>query len=261
MKNKRIHPILTGYTVVDSGLYCFHHSTKKGGGEITLPCFVFLIEDGSDLIMVDTCTANTERAHKYHHAGSYQPDGFAIHERLAERNLTPTDINIVIFTHLHWDHCYYMEKFTNAKFVVQGKEYEFAMNPIPVYYKSYEHPILGITRPFEGAEFDLVEGEETIVDGIRVFPSPGHSPGHQSIEIETRSGNYICCGDSIFLYENLKPVPELHYSITPPARFANIIETYRSIEYLKERAKNMSYILPTHEPELEKKLNEGVVFE
>ncbi|MBW2207990.1 MAG: N-acyl homoserine lactonase family protein, partial [Deltaproteobacteria bacterium] len=66
-----IRPINTGFTNIEKELYCYHHSTKikfKETGDIAVPCFVFLIEGGGKKIMVDTSTAPTERAHKYHHA-------------------------------------------------------------------------------------------------------------------------------------------------------------------------------------------------
>ena len=82
-----------------------------------------------------------------------------------------------------------MDKFTNAKFYVNKKEYEFAMDPIPLYYKSYEAPQLGITRPFEGIKMELLEGEAEIMPGVRVFETPGHSIGHQSVEIDTAAAD------------------------------------------------------------------------
>ena len=69
--------------------------------------------------------------------------------------------------------------------------------------------------------------------------------------VDTREGTYHCCGDAIFIYDNLEPVPELHYSITPPARFANIVECWWSIEDLKARAARRELILPSHEPAIE----------
>ena len=248
-----IRPINTGFTNIEKELYCYHHSTKikfKETGDIAVPCFVFLIEGGGKKIMVDTSTAPTERAHKYHHAGSWQPEGYSIPERLADLGMTPKDIDIVLFTHLHWDHCYFMEQFTNATFFVHKAELEFALDPIPVYYKSYEHPSLGITRPFEGVDFEIVDGEVEIMDGIRYVPTPGHSPGHMNIEVTGETGVYSCCGDVAFLYDNFEAIPEIHYTISPPARYVNIVESYRSIELTKNRAKSLDYILLTHEPSL-----------
>jgi len=254
MSKWTIRPISTGYANSDKKTYLYHHSTHgyfNVEGKTLLPTLAFMAQGEKGVVLVDTGMAWTERASTYHHPGSYQPEGAAIHERLASVGVKCEDVELVIFTHMHWDHVFYMEKFVNARFIAHRKEYEFAMNPIPLYYKSYEYPALGLRRPFEGIKIDLVDGEEEITKGIRVFPSPGHSPGHQSVEIDTAEGTYICCGDSIFIYDNLTPIPEIHYTITPPARYANVVETWKSIEELKARAKSKDFILPTHALEIE----------
>jgi N-acyl homoserine lactone hydrolase len=251
MPNLKIRPINTGYVAMIPNQYLYHNSVLKfrdniAGHEERFPVFTFLIEGAERLMLIDTGMAWTERADKYHHAGSVQPDGHAIHEQLAKIGYKPEDIDIVVFTHLHWDHCFYMDKFTNAEYIVNDTEYVFAMAPIPLYYKSYEAPQLGITRPFEGLKFTLVSGEQEIIPGIRVFETPGHSPGHMSVEVDTKQGKYICAGDSIFIPENLDPVPELHYDITPPGRYADIVSTWKSIEIQKKRMEDVSHILCTH---------------
>ena len=70
---------------------------------------------------------------------------------------------------------------------------------------------------------ELLEGEAEIMPGVRVFETPGHSIGHQSVEIDTATGRYICCGDAIFIMDNTKPIEEIHYDITPPNRFSDIV--------------------------------------
>jgi N-acyl homoserine lactone hydrolase len=265
MANLTVRPINTGYVPTYPKQYHYHHSTFKyrpniSEDKVPLPVFTFLIEGGKELILVDTGMAWTQRANEYHHPGSYQPEGFAIHEQLAKIGLKCEDIGKVVFTHLHWDHMFYLEKFTNAQFIASRKEYEFALDPIPLYYKSYEHPSLGVRRPFEGLKFELVDGEAEICAGVRVFPSPGHSPGHQSVEVDTKDGSYICAGDSIFIMANIEPIPEIHYTITPPGRFANIVECWKSIEYQKNRVKSPRLLLPSHEPEIEERIKKTPVF-
>ena len=53
---------------------------------------------------------------------------------------------------------------------------------------------------------------------------------------------------------NFNPIPQIHYTITPPARFANIIECWKSIELQKKRVSNPRLLLPCHEPELEERI-------
>ena len=89
-----------------------------------------------------------------------------------------------------------------------------------------------------------------MLDGISVYPSAGHSVGHQTVVVNTKDGEYHCCGDLIFTYDNIKEVPEAHYDITPPGRFLDIVDSWNSIVELKRRAKSPEFILPTHAPEM-----------
>ena len=247
-----IRPLNTGFVTTLPKQYLYHHSTlpyltNVSDARIEMPCFTYLVEGGDKLLLVDTGMAWTERATKYHHPGSWQPEGMSIVEQLTKVGYRPEDVDIVVFTHLHWDHMYYMDKFTNSTFYVHETEYAFAKDPIPLYYKSYEHPSLGITRPFEGIEMQTVKGETEIMPGVRVFETPGHSPGHMSVEVDTKNGSYICCGDSIFILANLNPIEEIYYDITPPGRYADIISTWNSIKLQKKRAARPDLILPCHE--------------
>jgi glyoxylase-like metal-dependent hydrolase (beta-lactamase superfamily II) len=93
----------------------------------------------------------------------------------------------------------------------------------------------------------LVEGETEIMPGVRVFETPGHSVGHQAVEVDTNTGKYIICGDAIFILDNIKPISQIHYNITPPNRYVNIVETWRSIEKIKNRAQSEDRILTCHD--------------
>jgi glyoxylase-like metal-dependent hydrolase (beta-lactamase superfamily II) len=261
MKTLTIRPINTGFVTTIPKQYLYHHSTVSHLGDISdarieMPVFTFLVEGGDGLLLVDTGMAWTERASKYHHPGSRQPKGLSIIDQLGHLGYKPGDVEIVVFTHLHWDHIYYMDRFTRAVFYANETEYQFALNPIPLYYKSYEHPKLyedtkeKIVRPFEGIPIKTVRGETEIIQGIRVFETPGHSPGHQSVEVDTKDGSYICCGDSIFIMDNIKPIPEIGYDLTPPGRYADIVSTWKSIELQKKRAARPDLILPCHEKNL-----------
>lgn len=260
MKTYVIHPIVTGYVKVNKATYIFHHSTHAyhdAQGAMYLPATAFLLEGGSQRIMVDTGMASTEIADKYHHPGDYQPEGFAIHEQLAKRGVRPDDIDIVILTHLHWDHCYHLRKFCKARVYVSRKEYEFAKAPIPLYYKSYEYPALGLTPQYDGVPFALVDGEAEITEGISVYPSPGHSPGHQTVVVNTEAGQYHLCGDAIYTKENLLAIPEINYTVTPPARYQDVVALWKSIEDLKKRSKDAKFVLGSHDDAMDELYKQG----
>lgn len=247
--NYTIKAINTGFTQTSKSKYLYHHSVHKFydvEGFAFLPVVVLLVQGNGHNILIDTGMSNTEIADKYHHPGSYQEEGQAVHEQLEKMGISPDDINTIIFTHLHWDHCYNMEKFKNAKLYVQREEYEFAMDPIPLYYKSYEAPVLGRKPPFYDAKFELLDGETEIMDGISVYPSPGHSTAHQTVTIQTTEGEFHFVGDLFFTKDALKPVPEMNYDITPPGRFLNIVHSWNSTRDLLKRVESEDKVLGTH---------------
>lgn len=240
MSDYQIRPLKTGTIVVDKGAYI-----TRGlglGQEVEIPATAWYITDGRHQIMVDTGMCHTPLA-DWHHPGSRQGPGEAVHERLQAVGVDPADIELIIFTHLHWDHCHNLDKFPQARLIVDAREYDFALNPIPPYFKSYEHHKLGQKAPFVGLKFETVEGEAEILPGIRVFPTPGHSPGHLSAAVKTKGGVHVIAGDAVFSYENLKPADE-HLPFTIMGRFADIVAAWQSLEEIARRA---DVILPGHD--------------
>jgi glyoxylase-like metal-dependent hydrolase (beta-lactamase superfamily II) len=167
-------------------------------------------------------------------------------------------VDLVILTHLHWDHCFHLDRFRKATIMVHERERLFAFDPIPIYYKSYEHPFIGVTRPFEGIKLTDVTGDASPVPGVTILETPGHSPGHVAVEVETAIGPFIIAGDSAFFPGNLEPVPELGYDLCPPGRFYDIGETWESIRRLKSRVSD-DRVLCAHDPVLEASLSKTPV--
>lgn len=236
-----IRPINTGMIKVDVGIHITQG--RNVGNKTFIPALAWLIQGGEKLILVDTGMAETKMA-DWHHKGSYQDEGMDICSQLKKIGVDPAEIDLIIFTHLHWDHCYHMKKFVNAEYLVHKKELEFALDPIPPYYRSYESPVLGMEPPFHNVTFKVVEGEEQIIPGVTVFPTPGHSPGHQSVEVLTESGNYIIAGDAVFTELNLKGAPDEKLPYLPIGRFTSYLEMWDSLDKI---AKRSNLILPGHD--------------
>ena len=195
-------------------------------------------------MLVDTGMSDTPHSVKYHHSGRQEP-GQAIHEQLRAVGVEPDEIDIIIFTHLQWDHCFNVQHFPKARLVVSEIEYRFALNPTPPYWVTYEHPQSGLLPPWHGCRFDLVQGEEEIVENVRVFPTPGHSPGHQAVSVRTKEGIYVIAGDLFFTRQNLQPDVERGWPLTPIGRFSNFVELWHSMEDTIRRA---DHSLMTHDP-------------
>jgi glyoxylase-like metal-dependent hydrolase (beta-lactamase superfamily II) len=122
-----------------------------------------------------------------------------LEDALAAAGFTVDDVDIVIDTHLHFDHAggntYRAEDgsvhlaFPRARYVVQRGEWEYAHlrnERIAASYLPHNFD------PVEAAgRFDFVTGEAEIVPGIGVWPTPGHTPHHQSVLI--RSDGETAC--------------------------------------------------------------------
>ena len=112
MTHYTIRALNTGYQLLDKAQYA---TWRKGAGTIIEhPVFSFLIEGGGRKILVDTGMSETEQSVRFHHLGR-QEAGQAIHDQLAKLGIAPDDIDIIVFTHLHWDHCYNVKRFPRAR--------------------------------------------------------------------------------------------------------------------------------------------------
>lgn len=237
-----IRQIQTGWQFLDKAEYGTFR--EDYGTIIKHPVFVWLIEGQGRKILVDTGMSDTAHSIKYHHDGLQEP-GQAIHEQLERLDIPCDAIDTILFTHLHWDHCYNLDKFPHARLYVSEKEYRFAMDPIPMYWNSYESPKMGLKAHFRERKFNLVHGEEEIFEGIRMVPTPGHCPGHMAVSVSTSAGLYFLVGDMVLLRENLMPDEKRGWPITMPGRFYNCIESWHSIVDVIQRA---DHILMTHCP-------------
>jgi glyoxylase-like metal-dependent hydrolase (beta-lactamase superfamily II) len=165
-----------------------------------------LIEHEIGPILIDSGAGNKEDAKFYdiygvENAGS--PGPTCLEDGLRAVGVRPEDVVLVINTHLHFDHAggnttrdadgRIRPTFVNARYVVQGGEYRYATHTNERTAGSYfNHNFVPID---EAGLFDFVNGEKEIVAGIRLLPTPGHTPHHQSILIESNGERALFIAD------------------------------------------------------------------
>jgi N-acyl homoserine lactone hydrolase len=91
----------------------------------------------------------------------------------------------VINTHLHFDHCGGNRRFAGTPTFVQREELVAAV--APDYLEEWVR--------FPGATYVEVDGDAELFDGVSVLFTPGHSPGHQAVVVETERGTVVLGGD------------------------------------------------------------------
>jgi glyoxylase-like metal-dependent hydrolase (beta-lactamase superfamily II) len=125
-------------------------------------------------------------------------------EQLAQHGVKPQDVDIVINTHLHFDHCGWDTRlvdgkarstFSNAKYIVQRKDFEHARQPTERDRASF---VLDNYMPVEEAgQWELLEGEKQIAPGVSVFPAPGHTHAMQCVKLESGGKTAIFLADLV----------------------------------------------------------------
>jgi glyoxylase-like metal-dependent hydrolase (beta-lactamase superfamily II) len=159
----------------------------------------------------------------------------------AATGLKPDDIDVVIFTQLHHDHCPCANLFKNAKFIVQKAEWDSCHNP-PACYRTLYNPeyVDGIKPTF--VEGDVIE----LYPGISLLSTPGHTLGSQSISVDTVDGRVIICGlccneDNFNPRDDLK---ETWPEVLVPGLHVDNEEAYQSMLRVKREA---DYIITLHD--------------
>jgi glyoxylase-like metal-dependent hydrolase (beta-lactamase superfamily II) len=161
-----------------------------------------------------------------------------IERRLATIDLTPRDIDVVVASHLHFDHAGGLGWLAHAPILVQREELAFARNP-PVYQE-----LIYVQADF-GMELNWreLDGDHDVFgDGrVTVISTPGHSRGHQSLLVRLGGQTVFLLADAAYLLGKLRArrLPGVLWS--PDA----IIATWDRVEEIERRERAL--LMTTHE--------------
>jgi len=175
-----------------------------------------------------------------------------LEESLAKRNLTVNDINIIISTHLHWDHAggnttkgtdgKIIPAFPNAKYIIQKGEWEEATTPNERTRGSYHQEDF---LPLQQAgQLKLITGDTPVEDGIDIITIPGHNRYFQTVLISSKNQKAIFLGDLIPTASHLLYPYIMGYDLFP-------LETLKAKKELLQRAAEEDWLLIfEHDPKI-----------
>ncbi|MFC2039755.1 N-acyl homoserine lactonase family protein [Chloroflexota bacterium] len=212
--------------------------SEKLGPVSVIGIYVWYIEGPQENILVDsgmTWEAYEERGKTGHtHVQTIQ-------EGIAKYGLRPSDIDIVIQTQLHIDHRTMAKEFTKARFFIQQAELDYLKNPFP----PPVDPSMISKELADSINWEVVNGDTQIVDGVRTLFTPGHTAGGQSVAIDTSAGlaiiDSLCTTDSNW---NVPPQYKNRFEFFCPGIHVDLLQTYHSMSRIKEIA---DIIVPIHE--------------
>lgn len=165
--------------------------------------------------------------------------GDEIAAQLAKVDLGPEDIDIIVNSHLHYDHSGGNAQIPNARLVVQKREWAAAHDPDLIARNNY------IPDDYDhGHDVQTVDGEHDVFgDGAVVcVPTHGHTPGHQSLQIRGKSCDHLLCGDACYLRRSLDEMrpPTIAYDRE------ELLQSLGRIRAMRDRGVN---ILFGHDPD------------
>jgi glyoxylase-like metal-dependent hydrolase (beta-lactamase superfamily II) len=215
-----------------------------GDALIDVPCFTFLLTGDGGTVLVDT-GPDPVRAARAGFCARGQP-GRAMLDALARRGRAADDVDLIVHTHLHYDHMQNDDIFPRAVAVVQEREARWAAGP-----DADEFCVSIADFMSERADrLRLLDGEHQVLPGIRLLPTGGHTPGHQAVLVRTsadKAGLTCIAGDLVPLLANLRHVQP---SCRDPA----------AVQAFLARARCESWrVIPSHDPQLRAAASRGLV--
>lgn len=161
-----------------------HLARLTVGGE-EWPVHGFVVTHPGGAVLVDTGVGGPDEV-----LTDWRVVNRSVADALGELDMTPADIDLVINTHLHFDHCGQNSVFRHAPCYVQRTELARAER---------ESPELCGWFDFMNARWELLDGDAEIVPGVSVLATPGHTSGHQSVVVTGDDGEpSVLIGDAAY---------------------------------------------------------------
>jgi N-acyl homoserine lactone hydrolase len=155
---------------------------------VEMPIYVHLIDHPGGRVLVDTGLTRLHPA-----VADLDPRIFPLNEQ----NVDIGSIDLVVNTHLHFDHCGGNHLFAGTPIYVQTQELEDARNKPDYTISDWVDP------PEVALQYEPVDGPLEVLPGVRLLPAPGHTRGSQIVVIDTGGRPIVIAGDTAVWFGEL----------------------------------------------------------
>ena len=212
-----------------------------------------LVDTGLHPSIASDPTENLGRLGTWFFKPELEP-GEDLPSQLRERDIDPSDIRLVLMTHLHVDHASAIADFPEATFIVSAAEWKAATTGLFPFGKGYRRQQYDYAFDFRTLTFDDANVSSYATFGrtvdlfgdgsIRLASTPGHTAGHQSVIVRLKDRDMVISGDAIYLEEQLEPRADL------PGRMQDEHNFKRSLQEIRlfRREYPDAVITPGHDP-------------
>jgi N-acyl homoserine lactone hydrolase len=237
MPVKALYALQNGFLGFErAGLFYGDRSADR----VAIPVACYLVRTGDATILFDTgisprAVPGLVRQDPLCRFGD---EDLLVH-RLDSIGLEPSDVDLVVLSHLHFDHAGGAALFTGSELVVQQDEYAYAHYPAAFFASFYYRKNFDLP----GYRWRLLDGDADLVPGVTVLRSDGHTPGHQSLLVQLpQTGPVILAGDCCYWQRSIDEE-------VPPGVVWEPTRAMHSIKRLKTIARlTGGRIFPSHDP-------------
>lgn len=229
MASLKIYPLHVGTITRPVANFC---QGLEPGTVSDLPLICWYVEGSDKRILVDTGGGDPALAHP-RWLPYKREDDQTMESALKKLGLKCDDIDMVVVTHLHWDHSADNMLFQNAEIIVQQAELRSARLPNPdtahVYIPSVIYDI----------DYTVISGDKEIAEGVKVIFTPGHTAGMQGVLVAGQTRSIFIASDTLPLFKNIE---QDHLVISDI-----YVDLQKYYESLNKIAKLSAFILPGHD--------------
>jgi N-acyl homoserine lactone hydrolase len=162
-----------------------HLASLQGVDGGRWPVHGFVVTHDKGAVLVDTGVGGPSQV-----LDDWRVVNRSVADALAELDMSPADIGLVINTHLHFDHCGQNSVFRHAPFYVQRAELSRMRRESAELYEWFG---------FMNARFELLDGDAEVLPGLEVIATPGHTEGHQCVVVRGGDGaDDLLIGDAAY---------------------------------------------------------------
>jgi glyoxylase-like metal-dependent hydrolase (beta-lactamase superfamily II) len=165
---------------------------------LILPVQSYLVRSARHTLLIDTCIGCRKSHDVFRGWGARSDEAWLA--RLRAAGVSPEDIDTVMCTHLHVDHCgwntrrvdgRWLPTFPNAKYLFARAEYEASAASDSIVFRENVLPVM------EAGQAVLVALDHEIEHGIHFEPTVGHTPGHVAVALQSNAARAVMSGDLI----------------------------------------------------------------
>ncbi|MFI5427145.1 N-acyl homoserine lactonase family protein [Aeromicrobium sp. UC242_57] len=208
-------------------------------GEMALDFTMWVLSHGTTLVVLDTGfeqQAGRRRGRSLERTPA---------EAVRQLGLDPGTVDVVVLSHLHYDHAGNVGDFPHAEIVVQSEELQYVTSSSmarPARNHFFEvDDIVDVVRRLHRGQVRVVDGDLELAPGLHVHLIGGHTQGLQVVRVHTARGWVVLASDALHYYDNFaerNPFPAIF-------DLERMLEGYDRLAIL---ADSLDHIIPGHDP-------------